>query len=78
MKKHRLEHILDPQTPPDPVKFWCYSCEDFTPHLPMENDQHYCTLCHSQRESAHSSYANTALKKFSELLNSLAENQECC
>ncbi len=72
--ENQLQYLLDEEHLLEPVKHWCYSCEDFTPHLPMENDQHYCTICHSQRQSAISSYSNTALKKFADLVSYLSES----
>ena len=74
LRRYNLEHLLEQEPLPQTIKYWCYSCEDFTSHLPMENNQHYCTVCHYQRESASSSYANTALKKFAELISYLSES----
>ena len=50
-----LETLLeDPETPTH--SYWCYRCEDFTPHKPMENGNTYCLTCHHERESALTRY----------------------
>lgn len=32
--------------------YWCYQCEDFTPHQLLANSSSVCSVCGKERESA--------------------------
>jgi hypothetical protein len=73
VREHNIEYLLE-ELPLQPTRYWCYKCEDFTKHLPMENGSHYCLTCHSERISALSSYINTSAKTLAELIKFLTDD----